>query len=172
MLSLSNFIAERFWGAELAVKIKKVIGGKPDYQHALTALRQLLDRKNKEGKATHSVVYYAAEIAKSYANVDARELAKMYDSLVTESEAATNTTDGVANTDLPKFKKTRFAGCDCIDVDADTYNRCRFGKKPFSRWTSLIDDEDLRNYVKTHYHRSDKLLVREPASGSMMYIRR
>ena len=47
------------------------------YKYAKEVLRQVLDRKKKEGKLNHSVEYYAQQIAKQYKGVDARDLAKM-----------------------------------------------------------------------------------------------
>jgi nicotinic acid mononucleotide adenylyltransferase len=47
------------------------------YKYAREVLRQVLDKKKKEGKLKHSVEYYAQQIAKQYNGVDARDLAKM-----------------------------------------------------------------------------------------------
>ena len=47
------------------------------YKYAKEVLRQVLDRKKKEGKLNHSIEYYAQQIAKQYNGVDARDLAKM-----------------------------------------------------------------------------------------------
>jgi nicotinic acid mononucleotide adenylyltransferase len=47
------------------------------YKYAKEVLRQVLDRKKKEGKLNHSVEYYAQQIAKQYDGVDARDLANM-----------------------------------------------------------------------------------------------
>lgn len=49
------------------------------YDHALDALKKVIDRKKKEagGKMRHSSNYYAAQIARSYKDVDGRKLAKM-----------------------------------------------------------------------------------------------
>ena len=45
------------------------------YNHAAKVLQQVWDRKKKEAK--HSKEYYAAQIARQYSGVDARELTKM-----------------------------------------------------------------------------------------------
>jgi nicotinic acid mononucleotide adenylyltransferase len=47
------------------------------YKYAKEVLRQVLDKKKKEGKLNHSVEYYAQQIAKQYDGVDARDLASM-----------------------------------------------------------------------------------------------
>jgi len=54
------------------------------YQTAKQILRQVLDRKKKEGQLKHSIEYYAQRIAQNFKGVDARELAKM----VTEEHGA------------------------------------------------------------------------------------
>ena len=55
---------------------------KKQYQHALKTLKDLIARKKKEssgprGSMRHDVGYYAAQIARSYQNVDSKLLAKM-----------------------------------------------------------------------------------------------
>ena len=55
---------------------------KKQYQHALKTLKDLIARKKKEssgprGSMRHDVGYYAAQIAKSYQNVDSKLLANM-----------------------------------------------------------------------------------------------
>lgn len=92
---------------------------------------------------------------------------------INEEAAPTNTTDGVAMPDSkPLFTKGKFGGVDCIEVDSDTYGRCKFGKKPYSRWSNVIEDEPLRAYVQKHYQKSQKLMVMDAKSGAMTYIKR
>ena len=55
---------------------------KKQYQHALSTLKDLVSRKKKEtsgpkGSMRHDIGYYAAQIAKSYKNVDSKLLAGM-----------------------------------------------------------------------------------------------
>ena len=47
------------------------------YKTASQILQQVLDKKKKDGKLAHSTEYYAAQIAKQFKGVDARDLAKM-----------------------------------------------------------------------------------------------
>ena len=68
-----------------AEMIKGKLGSKlykKQYQHALKTLKDLIARKKKEssgprGSMRHDVGYYAAQIAKSYQNVDSKLLANM-----------------------------------------------------------------------------------------------
>lgn len=69
--------------------MKDMIGSKlnpKNYKQALDVLTKIIDRKKKEnnGKMKHAVVYYAAQVAKQYGGVDARNLAKAYDTSVKE----------------------------------------------------------------------------------------
>ena len=55
---------------------------KNQYSHALKTLKDLVSRKKKEssgpkGSMRHDIGYYAAQIAKSYKNVDSKMLAGM-----------------------------------------------------------------------------------------------
>jgi hypothetical protein len=70
--------------------LKDMIGSKlnPEkYKQALDVLTKIIDRKKKEnnGKLKHAVIYYAAQVAKQYSGVDARNLAKAYDASVKEA---------------------------------------------------------------------------------------
>lgn len=89
-----------------------------------------------------------------------------------EDAEPTNTIDGVENADAPMFKMSRFAGVDCIEVDDDTYHKCKFGKKPYSRWSGVIEDEGLRDFVQKQYQKSSKLMVQNAKTGSITYLRR
>jgi nicotinic acid mononucleotide adenylyltransferase len=82
------------------------------YKYAKEVLRQVLDRKKKEGKLNHSVEYYAQQIAKQYKGVDARDLAKM---VAEEGGAGEWGTDKLKN----KYKKdTPMESC-CDDCDEE-----------------------------------------------------
>jgi len=73
-----EFISERSTQDIIRSKLGSITN-KKNYQHALKTLISVLDRKKKEskGKIRHSVGYYAAQIAKTYAGVDGRTLADM-----------------------------------------------------------------------------------------------
>ena len=89
-----------------------------------------------------------------------------------ESEAASTSTVGVANTDAkPLFSKSKFAGTDCLDVDDATYSQCIKGKQPFKRWKGYVGDEDLRSELRTMYNRKKKLLIRNSKTGGMVYVK-
>jgi hypothetical protein len=73
-----EFISERSTQDIIRSKLGSITN-KKNYQHALKTLISVLDRKKKEskGKIRHSVGYYAAQIAKTYAGVEGRTLADM-----------------------------------------------------------------------------------------------
>lgn len=142
-----------------------------EYKLAFEALLDVMKRKAVENKGKHDIFYYASKVAKSYRNVDGRELAKMYQDAVSESEAVANTTGGVATSDSP-FKVGKVAGCDCIEVDHDTYVKCKFGKKPYARWSGYVEDEKLRTFVQKHYSKSKSLMIVNAETGGASYFRR
>jgi len=93
--------------------------------------------------------------------------------IVEDTSAPTNTTDGAAAPDAkPMFTKGKFAGVDCIEVDGETYSRCKFGKKPYSRWSGVVEDEHLRSFIQSHYQKSSRLMVMDAKTGAMTYIKR
>ena len=66
----------------MASKVKSVTVNKKMYDHALKTLKDVLTRKKKEAKAKktgmrHSSEYYAAQIARTYKDVDGKVLHKM-----------------------------------------------------------------------------------------------
>lgn len=92
-----------------------------------------------------------------------------------ESDAPSNVASGdaVASPDAaPLFRTSKFAGCDCVEVDSDTYSKCKFGKKPYARWDGYIEDENLRTFVRKHYSTKKHLLVSNKDTGAMTYLKR
>jgi hypothetical protein len=87
-----------------------------------------------------------------------------------ESESPTNTTDGVAVADAP-FKTGKFAGHDVIEVDSDTYIKCKFGKRPYAKWDGYIEDEALRTFVQKRYNTKKSLIVADKDSGAMTFLK-
>lgn len=89
-----------------------------------------------------------------------------------DSTSASTMTGGVANPDAkPLIKKSKVFGNMCIEVDSDTYHKCHSGKIPFKRWSGYIEDEDLRNEVKSEYKKNKRVMIQDQKSGSMVYIK-
>lgn len=141
------------------------------YKLALKALADVIARKKKNKELRHDIYYYAQRVAGSFAGVDGRELADMYLAGVSESEAPTVTSGAVAVADSP-FRVSKVAGCDCIEVDADTYMRCKFGKRPYAKWSGYVEDEGLRSFVQKHYGKSKSLLIANKDTGVATYLKR
>jgi hypothetical protein len=98
--------------------------------------------------------------------------AGMEDFINEMSTSASTTTGGVANPDAkPMFKKSKFMGHDCIDVDDKTYSDCVKGKKPFKRWAKYVEDESLRSEMKGMYQKNKKMLVRNERTGGMVFVK-
>lgn len=154
--------------------IKKVINSGKYNQALATLLHIVKDKQKQKAGPRHDLAYYSLMVARQFDGVDNRELEKMARKKLQEDTAApTNTTDGAASPDAkPLFKKGKFAGVDCIEVDGDTYARCKFGKKPYSRWSGVVEDEALRSYVQSHFNKSKQLMVMDSVSGAMVYIKR
>lgn len=90
--------------------LKDMIGSKLNpkkYKEALDVLTKIIDRKKKEnnGKMRHAVVYYAAQVAKQYSGVDARNLAKAYDASVKEATDPVQTARDAINREKESDKK-------------------------------------------------------------------
>lgn len=91
-------------------------------------------------------------------------------------DGSTTTTSGVDNPDakplsIKNVKRKKVFGYPCFEVDSDTYFQCMHGKLPFSRWSSYISDETIRNEIKSTYQTNKKVLLQDEKSGSMVYIK-
>ena len=79
-----QYLEERSSDVWLKAKVSKIIHRKM-YTDALQTLKTLVNRKEKEAgdpkRIKHGIEYYAAQIARSYPGVDARELAKMFNEM-------------------------------------------------------------------------------------------
>ena len=90
--------------------MKDMIGSKlnpKNYKNALDVLTKIIDRKKKENKGNmgHSVLYYAAQVAKQYGGVDARNLAKAYDASVKEETDPVKTARDTIDREIEGDKK-------------------------------------------------------------------
>ena len=164
-------LEERETGTQIRIALGKFFG-KRHYRKALETLIGVVNRKKKENAYRHDIYYYAARIAASFPNVDARELGDMYKKAVNEqSTAATTQTGGVAMPDAPKFKKSKFMGHPCIEVDSNTYDACVKGKVPFKRWTKYVEDEELRQQMKDMFYKNKRMLVMDNQTGAMSFVK-
>jgi hypothetical protein len=89
-----------------------------------------------------------------------------------DSAPASTTTGGVASSDAPPmFKKEKVFGHPCISVDSGTYNKCVQGKVPFKRWTKYVENDKLRDEMRTMFKRNKKMLVKNEETGTMVFVR-
>lgn len=91
---------------------------------------------------------------------------------VQESDAVANTTDGVAAVDAQLFKTGTIAGCNYVEVDFDTYNKCKFGKKHYARWDKYIADEELRGFIRSEFAKTKSLMIVNRETTAATYLRR
>lgn len=91
---------------------------------------------------------------------------------VQESDAVANTTGGVAAVDAQPFKTGKIAGCNYIEVDFDTYNKCKFGKQPYARWDKYVEDEPLRKFIQAEFTKTKSLMIVNRDTTAATYLRR
>ena len=108
---------------------------KKQYQHALKTLKDLIARKKKEssgprGSMRHDVGYYAAQIARSYQNVDSKLLANM---VTEEGGAGDKGTDKVTK----RYKK---------DTPGESYRINESFDKVFSEDVTQSQLNDLEKF--------------------------
>ena len=83
-----------------------------------------------------------------------------------------NTTGSVGNMNEPVIK-TKNRKHIVIDVDGDTYRKFLNGNKRYSRWNSLINQEDENHLkIKTAIHKGNLVLLRNLDNESLCTVRR
>ena len=68
---------KEWWLDDLKKRVGRRVFSK-EYEHALNALKGVMTRKTDDGTKRHSLEYYAAQIARTYSKVNARQLANYY----------------------------------------------------------------------------------------------
>jgi hypothetical protein len=98
--------------------------------------------------------------------------AGMEDFINEMSTSASTTTGGVANPDAkPMFRKSKFMGHPCLEVDDETYSTCMQGKTPFKRWNKYVGDEAQRDEMRSMYKKHKKLLIKNSRTGGMVFVK-
>jgi hypothetical protein len=101
-----------------------------EYKHAADTLQKVWDRKKDDAK--HSIEYYAAQIARQYDNVNARELAKMVNEEVSQKQID----------DLEKFADRILAKFD-VDVEFTKHFVDRMNDKRNSPEIKVVELQKL-----------------------------
>ena len=159
---------------------------KKTYQHAVNALKSVVDRKMKEaGKRglKHSVGYYSAMVAKTYSGVNSRELERMFKSahpqLAKEcveeemSEEIVNAVGTGANVAGLTGVPSKFAGMKVFPIQTKTYVGLMKGKKKYARWKKYMETQEatpMREYIKKSP--KEKVVLMDQSSGTMMILHR
>lgn len=72
------------------------------------------------------------------------------------------------------YRPKTFAGCRVFEVDAATFQKCRFGKKKYARYEQYVGTgpigEDIKNYGRKY--RKKGIILMDAMTGSMFYLRR
>ena len=90
-----------------------------------------------------------------------------------EDAMPVNTTDGVANSDSqPLYKHYKVAETDYVEVDDETYNKCKFGKQKYERWNGYVADENLQRFIKTKFGNSKRMMVVNSNTGAHAFLKR
>jgi hypothetical protein len=67
-----------------------------------------------------------------------------------------------------------FAGCRVFEVDADTFTRCRLGKRKYARYEEYVGNgsvgDAIREYGRSRHGKKGIILVNS-TTGAMLYLR-
>ena len=138
------YTAHDRWGVK---KAASVTVNRKMYNHALDALKKLLDRKKKEagGKGMrHGSGYYAAQIARSYDGVDARTLANMLDESEIFEEGHIFEEGGAGDRGTPKVTKR--------------YKKDTPGENVNEAFEALLDEDVTQKQISDLEKFADRLL--------------
>lgn len=74
----------------------------------------------------------------------------------------------------PNLKEEKFAGYEVFDVDSDTFQRCRLGKRKQQHYKTYVGTgpvgETIRQYGRKHGRKG--IILRDQTTGVMMFLRR
>lgn len=72
----------------------------------------------------------------------------------------------------PLFTTKRFAGMKEYVIPEEMYNTMRYGREPGDRWSSYVEDEALRNDLRSTFHGDGKLLLTCDKTGRSVVLRK
>lgn len=70
------------------------------------------------------------------------------------------------------WEHSKFGIWDCISVDPNTYDNFKYGKVPFSKWVSYVEDPELKDHLQKLYYASDNLLIKNAETGLISFIKK
>lgn len=62
-------------------------------------------------------------------------------------------------------------GARVIDVDCDTFHKCKAGKEKFQRWKRYVEDPEFREQLKSQFSKKGPVLLRNKI-GLMAYLKK
>ena len=99
----------------------------------------------------------------------------MEDGVTTGTAGAGVHSDGgkMDMTDPPLYKKSKFAGKTCFDVDPDTFHKCRVGKKKYSRYEKYVGNGPVGEAIREYGRKNPKepIILKNDKSGTMLYLK-
>ena len=152
-------LAERALHTAIIAKAGAKLHSK-QYKAAIQTLKDLMTRKKKEsgGKLKHSIDYYASEVAKTFKNVDGRQLADMFSESV---EFGTTKSSNSYKSDTPgepSFKEKK--GDTLTGQDPDIKDRK--GTQPSVYYKGLAKSTKTKR--ATHFAKGSKMDDDNPAA--------
>lgn len=132
-------------------------------------------------------------LASKYSGIDEQRLEVLYelDDLLFENEmldkrfedfigeeAPTTSVSGVAMIDKPLIepkglKKKKFAGMDVFVVDPKLYDKSRYGKNRYHRYSKYVGEDDVGKYISQYCKSNPKkpIVVMDSSTGAMQFLR-
>lgn len=73
----------------------------------------------------------------------------------------------------PLIKRSKFAGAECFDVDDETFQKARLGKKHKAHYKTYVGDDDTGKAIREYglQNPSAPIVVKQGRTGAMMYLR-
>jgi hypothetical protein len=86
-------------------------------------------------------------------------------------ETTNNSGSNQVSTQEPFKPKKQFMGHPVIEVDCDTYEKCRNGKTPYERWKKYFDDNKHSDVIEYCKKNNSKSILLQNKTGGMSYLR-
>lgn len=75
----------------------------------------------------------------------------------------------------PLIRRTKFAGMQIYEVDADFYHRCRLGKKKYAKYSDYVGEDEtgqeIRAYGRNWKTKNNPILIQDKSTGYITFLK-
>lgn len=106
---------------------------------------------------------------------------KTFKELLEDISNSVNGVAGVKPGDEPPMKsgtstilRRKFAGAEIFEVSSDTYYKCIYGKKKYSRYDKYVGNDEVGQSIREYGRKNPKasIVLKNISTGGMVYFKK